>query len=426
MALLAILVASGLALRNYYTEPAYARDDYRKMSSYIAAVGRPGDSVLLNAPGQQEVFGYYYDGDLPVHALPVQRPLDPAVTEAALNELAEPGQRVFALFWATDESDPERFVEEWLDSHAYKALDSWYGNVRLVTYAVPEGTPVTPDRILDIALTSSDSGDDIRLLGYTLQDDRLLAGDIAQYTLFWRASQVPAQRYKTFVHVLDADNQIVGQRDAEPGGGAQLTTLWEAGEQVADNLGVPIHPATPPGEYRVETGMYSLETGQRLAAPDGATQVWLEPLSVDRPLTAVPPEALGMQYTAGTEFGELKLLGYDMYKLGLAHDPEATVQPGDALQINLYWQAESGPSGDWQLILALLDPDGQEQARTAAKPVRGYPTSLWKAGDVWRGQFNLGVPAAAKEGPYQLRIEPLAPDGTTPGVFLSEPIEVRR
>jgi hypothetical protein len=426
ISLLAILVTSGFALRNYYAEPAYARDDYRSIANYITAVGRPGDAVLLNAPGQQEVFSYYYQGSLPMHALPRERPLDPVATEQTLAEMVAPGQRVFALFWATDESDPERFVEGWLDRHAYKALDSWYGNVRLAAYAIPEQTPSAPDHTLGTPLTSRETGDQIFLQGYSLVDDRLFAGDIAQFTLFWQANQAPAQRYKVFVHVLDAGNHIVGQRDAEPGGGARLTTLWEPGELVADNYGVPIHPATPPGEYRVEAGMYSLETGQRLTVPGGADQVWLEPLTVERPQAAVPTEALGMQHTTEPGFGDLTLLGYDMHKLGFAHQPDAPLEPGDVLQVSLYWRAEADPTGDWDLILTLLGPGEEERATVAAEPVGGYPTSLWKAGDLWRGQFDIGVPAEAEEGQYQLRIEPLAPDGTTPGVYLSEPLRVGR
>ena len=107
IATLLILVPSVQALNNYYTEPAYARDDYRGIVTYIQATGRPGDAILLNAPGQQEVFGYYYQGDLPVHPLPESRPLDPARTATALADLARPGGRVFALLWATDESDPD-------------------------------------------------------------------------------------------------------------------------------------------------------------------------------------------------------------------------------------------------------------------------------------------------------------------------------
>jgi mannosyltransferase len=421
---LSILAGSALALRNYYTDPAYARDDYRRITAYIDAVGHPGDAVVLNAPGQQEVFGYYYEGDLPVHSLPESRPLDRAATESALVELAEPGGRVFAVLWATDESDPDRFVEGWLDDHAYKALDSWYGNVRLVVYAIPERTPTRPDHTPGVPLTSDETGDEIVLLGYSTVDDELGAGDIAQITLFWQADQPLSQRYKVFLHVLDEGNHIVGQRDAEPGGGARLTILWQPGEMIADNHGVPIHPATPPGEYRVEVGMYHPETGRRLAAPDGSSQLWLKPLTVVRPSAPAPTAALGMQHAADALWGELALLGYDAYKLGFAHQPDVVLQPGDVVHVNLYWRAEPQPTGDWQMVLGLVDSDGQEWVGIAAEPVGGYPTSHWQAGDVWRGQFNLILPGDAPGGQYWLQVQMLAPDGTSSEALLSEPLRV--
>jgi mannosyltransferase len=426
LAALLILVPSILALRNYYADPAYARDDYRSIATYIDALGRPGDAIVLNAPGQQEVFGYYYQGDLPVHPLPESRPLDPAHTATALAELARPGGRVFALLWATDESDPDRFVESSLDAQAYKALDSWVGNVRLVVYAVPERTPPAPDQRLDVRLRSAEHGDEITLLGYSLLNDQLAAGDIAQITLFWQAERTPVQRYKVFLHVLDAGNHIVGQRDAEPGGGARLTSLWPPGEVVADNYGLPIHPATPPGEYRVEVGMYDPETGQRLTTPDGAGQVWLAPLLVERPSTPAPVAALSMQHEAGAQFGELSLLGYDAYKLEFAHQPDLPLQPGEVVQANLYWRAETRPSGDWQLTIGLVDSEEREWVGLAAEPVGGYPSSLWQAGDVWRGQFNLALPVDAPLGRYRLRVQLLAPGGAPLEPFLSEPLTVEQ
>ncbi|NIV31391.1 MAG: hypothetical protein GWN58_18420, partial [Anaerolineae bacterium] len=310
-----LLVPSILAMNNYYTGTAYARDDYRGIAEYIHAVGRPDDAILLNAPGQEEVFDYYYDGELPVYPLPESRPLDQAATESALVELAQPGERVFAVLWATDESDPERFIEGWLDTHAYKATDSWHGNVRLVVYAVPEQAPQAPEQMLNVPLQNPETGDEITLLGYSLLNDQLAAGDIAQITLFWQADRTPVRRYKAFLHVLDSANHIVGQRDAEPGGGARLTDGWSPGEVIIDNYGLPIHPATPPGEYRVEVGMYDPETGQRLLAPGEQGQIWLEPLTVERPSSPAPIAALGMHHAAGAEFGELALLGYDAYKL---------------------------------------------------------------------------------------------------------------
>jgi mannosyltransferase len=423
---LLIVIPSAFALRNYYINSSYARDDYRSIAAYVQAVERPGDAIVLNAPGQQEIFGYYYRGAAPVYALPRSRPLDPTTTESALQGLAQPGGRVFAVLWATDESDPERFIESWLDSHAYKALDSWYGNVRLVVYAVPEHTPSAPERTLDVRLRSAETGDEIELVGYSLLNERLGAGDIAQVTLFWRADRTPTQRLKVFLHVLDEGNHIVGQRDAEPGGGARLTTLWEPGELVVDNYGLPIDPATPPGTYRVEVGLYNPDDGQRLTTPDGASQVWLAPLEVERPAAPAPIAALGMKHTSGADFGELALLGYDVAKIGFAHQSAEPLQPGDTFEIDLYWQANRQPGGDWQVAIDLLDPRGQERAEIVAEPVGGYPTSRWQEGDVWRGQFNVAIPGDAPPGRYRLRVRPIAPDGSSPGSFSSESFEVGR
>ncbi|NIO71640.1 MAG: hypothetical protein GTN71_22070, partial [Anaerolineae bacterium] len=135
------LLASGQSLLNYYGDPQYARDDYRGLARYITAMAGPNDAVLLNAPGQEEIFGYYYKGDLPIYPLPQQRPLDQGQTRRDLEAIVSQHANVFAVLWATDESDPDRFVEGWLDERTYKALDTWYGNVRLAIYAVPQAGP---------------------------------------------------------------------------------------------------------------------------------------------------------------------------------------------------------------------------------------------------------------------------------------------
>ena len=101
----------------------------------IDALGRQGDASILDAPGQQEIFSYYYKGALPVYPLPRQRPLDPVATEAELAAILARHSRLFVVFWATGESDPQQVVESWLNTHAFKADDSWYGNVRLAIYA---------------------------------------------------------------------------------------------------------------------------------------------------------------------------------------------------------------------------------------------------------------------------------------------------
>ncbi len=410
LALLLVVAGAGMTLRNYYVDPAYARDNYRGIAAYIEAIERADDAIVLNAPGQQEVFGYYYHGGQPVYPLPASRPADRAATEAALAGLARPGGRVFSVLWATGESDPDQVVESWLDRQAHKALDAWYGNVRLAVYAVPGQVASAPDRSLEVLLRSAGSGDEVRLVGYSLSQGRLAAGDIAPLTLFWQAERTPSRRYKLFVHLLDAGNQIVGQIDAD-------IDLGQPGEQASGNFGVPVHPATPPGEYRVEVGIYDADTGERLLAPDGSSQVWLEPLAVERPLAPAPLLALGMEHSDGASFGEIALLGYDQHELGLAHQPEAALRPGDILHVNLYWQANARPTGDWQIVLGLVREDGQRAVEITAEPVSGYPTSRWQAGDLWRGQLNLPLPGDLEPGRYRLEVQPVMPDGLSAKPF---------
>jgi hypothetical protein len=122
----------------------------------------------------------------------------------------------------------------------------------------------------------------------------------------------------------------------------------------------------------------------------------------------------------------LTLLGYDVYKLGFAHQPDAPLRPGDVLHVNLYWRSESQPGGGWQLTIGLVDSDGEEWAGLAAEPVGGYPTSEWQAGDTLRGQFNLSIPGDIPAGRYWLMVQPVAPDGTLPQPFRSRPLTIQQ
>ena len=57
-----VLMLFSAALRDFYFH--FTKDDYRGIARYIEAVERPGDAVILNAPGQIDVFRYYYRGKL--------------------------------------------------------------------------------------------------------------------------------------------------------------------------------------------------------------------------------------------------------------------------------------------------------------------------------------------------------------------------
>ena len=111
-------------------------------------------------------------------------------------------------------------------------------------------------------------GDQVELLGYALDVTELKAGGTLSLTLYWKALSEMDTSYTVFVHILDGENRIWGQRDSLPGGGTLPTAGWLPGEVISDAYEIPIRPEAPPGFYVIEVGMYRAETGQRLSVLD--------------------------------------------------------------------------------------------------------------------------------------------------------------
>jgi mannosyltransferase len=256
LCLLAILTIPSLpSLRNLYFNPTYARDDYRQLAADVAALARPGDAVILNAPNQWEVFTYYYP-DRDVYPAPYRLEMDKV--EARLTPLVERYRRLFVLYWGDAESDPHRRIEAWLAAHAYKANDRWYGRVRLATYGV------APLHEEPAAALDARFGQAVRLRGYAMEGDALAPGGILPVTLFWEATTPIAERYKVTLQLLDGVGRLVAQHDTEPGDGLAPTTTWKPGQVSQDRYGVWLPPDAPSGRYTLIVGLYHITTGERL------------------------------------------------------------------------------------------------------------------------------------------------------------------
>jgi len=269
-----VLCATVSSLGNLYFDPAYARDDYRGIAQAIRSTWRTGDAVLLHSANQWEVFTYYFRDGPDVFPIAKQRPLDPEAAARELSDILATHRQLYALFWGTDEADPVRWVESWLDQHAYKAAEKWYGNVRLATYAVPAHIAGAPERRLDVRL-----GDHIWLDGYTLLTPSAAPGDIVQLALFWRGGAPIDRRYKVFVHLLDGNGNIVAQTDREPGSDLAPTDTWTPGEQVVDRYGVALPSELASGVYPIVVGMYGFDGARLRFYKDGLDQGDAQPLA---------------------------------------------------------------------------------------------------------------------------------------------------
>jgi len=114
----------------------------------------------------------------------------------------------------------------------------------------------------------------VKLLGYSLDQETYRPGDTLELTLYWLGLQEMSQNYKVFVHFMDQGMTTMwAQQDGDPVGGFTPTTRWMAGEVVVDEHAPYIPPETPPGTYKLFTGMYEWETVRNLTilTPEAAT-----------------------------------------------------------------------------------------------------------------------------------------------------------
>jgi hypothetical protein len=266
--LAALLIGYGLlstashGIHSLYNDAAYARSDYRALAAYIAREAQQGDAILLSAPNQIEVFTYYYTGDLPLYGVPEGLGGDDTQTRWQTEAIIAAHRRLFAVFWGEAERDPHRVVEQVLSERAYEIDTAWFGDVRLVRYAMLNALGA-PRSVM------ARFGESITLREVALSAERIRAGDVLGVALTWQTDQRLTRRYRVSVQLLDSFGRLAAQRDAEPNNNRALTTLWQPNEPVRDTHGVIIAPNLPRGEYQVSVVLYGLDDGVRLPVNGG-------------------------------------------------------------------------------------------------------------------------------------------------------------
>jgi hypothetical protein len=131
------------------------------------------------------------------------------------------------------------------------------------------GLPTAGDAIVQHRQVARLS-DQVTFLGYDLPERAVKPGDVLPLTLHWMAGATRPD-YTVFVHLLDQSGKVVAQVDSQPGNGEYPTSLWDEGEYVQDEYHLALPASLRPGTYRLELGLYQLESLRRLpvASEDG-------------------------------------------------------------------------------------------------------------------------------------------------------------
>lgn len=100
-------------------------------------------------------------------------------------------------------------------------------------------------------------------------------------TLYWQARHTPTISYKVFIHLLNAQGEIVAQQDRQPVAGTRPTTGWLASEILTDSYQLTLPEGLPTGTYTLKTGLYDPQTGQRLPLANSPNDFFLLPQTVE-------------------------------------------------------------------------------------------------------------------------------------------------
>ncbi|HUN22345.1 MAG TPA: glycosyltransferase family 39 protein [Anaerolineales bacterium] len=279
-AALAVVFHSVGSLQNLYTNPTFARADYRAIANQIRKTATAQDTILLVAPNQWEVFTYYYPDNPQILPLPRTRPLAVDTTLAELQQTSARSRYIYTLFWGAEQADPQGVIETWLAANLFKVSERWVGDVRFGTWSVPLQTdvPATPSHT---PFTDSSAGASILLENFTLSGTTFAPGEIVQVALSWTSAQVLTRRYKVFVHFTPQPGQPpLAQSDSEPAGGTAMTTNWQAHQPVRDLHGIILPENLPSGDYWLVLGLYDSESSVRLRLPDGTDRLALAQITV--------------------------------------------------------------------------------------------------------------------------------------------------
>jgi len=248
-------------------------------------------------------------------------------------------------------------------------------------------------------------GDHVRLLGYRADRDTVSPGESVALTLYWQCLSPLAEDYSVFVHLLADNDLVIAQRDMYPGQGTYPTTLWSAGDILADTyvLAVPTAVMTPL-QAQFEVGLYQLHTGVRLPASRSPNESLGDNVRFGRViLPARVVEGIPNPVFLNLD-GRIALVGYSLDR--------TAARPGESLKLVLYWRALRDGDANYSVFTQVLGEQNRIWAQKDGWPLGGdAPTSTWRKGQLVQDPYELQVSADAPPGVYDLQVGMYGQDG---------------
>jgi hypothetical protein len=253
---------------------------------------------------------------------------------------------------------------------------------------------------------------------------RATAGDTIQLDFIWRALKARLPRLLISASLVDERGFKWAVRDAEPADSMFPTWIWTAGQQVRDQLRMPVPPETPPGRYRLVLRVVQDDRPLSKLGADGnpaGGQAELVEIDLARSEDQVREREL-----KGVSVRPHVPVNADL-EIAAADYGRAELRPGESSDVTLVWHAQRDVERDYQVRLSLIGPNGAIVGQTASLAVAGdqNPTNRWERDAYFRGQYRLTAASTARPGPARLQVELLDPSSGQALATSSRLTEVR-
>ncbi|MEP7198500.1 MAG: hypothetical protein ABI874_01670, partial [Chloroflexota bacterium] len=366
-----LLLAEIISLASFYTLPRYPEQDYRALANRINALALPSDVVMCVHPWQVGFLRAYLT--VPVSVQMVASPAWGDADKAQLDAALDANRRVWLPAYQTLGRILETEMEKYLALNALPVEAQWYETTRLSFYAsapsfTPTFIPILANR------------------WYVADQPHYAAGwGIVAIRLDWHSTNFRDPNLRVSIRLRDTRGQLWGMQD-------RAFVPHDANAPINsfiffDRFGLLIAAGTPPGAYRVSAAVYDGADSNSIAP-----EAELTTIQVTRPTSPPPISALPIQTPFIADWVDVRLLGYTLR--------DGAWRAGDALHLDLFWQAQETANGSGRVFAHVQDAQGKVVASNAEQPA--YPLSQWQRGDLIREQRDLTLPATLAPGTYRV------------------------
>jgi hypothetical protein len=255
--------------------------------------------------------------------------------------------------------------------------------------------------------------DGLTLIGFDQAETNLPADGTLRVDLYWTATARPNARYQTVIHLVGPNGHRWSEPDAfRPRGYAKYppTDTWAPGRYALDSHEIEPLSGTPPGTYDVVLTTFDRDTQAPLSVLNERGQPAAPELTLRQVTLSRPRRPASWSRLASPPAGEGLDLGVGDFTLLTAAFDRDQAAPGDTVFLTLMWQAEQSggkTSSGVRAELVLQAEDGSD----GASYTLSYPVETWHAGEVWRSQHNLTLPATLDTDRFAWTVRVKAPGG---------------